>query len=286
MTGRAHSYDPVAELERLLLTPGRAKRPRRVVAAPVVTPPVLKVRPGPKPGDLPVRFAALPPPQPGEDPGLFDQRIRSAERILQAVAGETGQWPGDILGRGVSPGLALARVLFVQLARQFCSLSNDQIGRLMNRRWGSTVSKLVTSRAIDRAAAEAALARLTTVLDRQIERLAPVEPAGPAPVPCPPPPAGPVMRLASVVEATAVVHRIAVRDMVGPRRFQALARARQVGMFLARRHCGNKSLSQIGEAFGGRDHSTVLHGIQAVERRFGDYRVMVEAIEAMLGVGQ
>ena len=44
-----------------------------------------------------------------------------------------------------------------------------------------------------------------------------------------------------------------------------LARARQVGMFLARRHT-NKSLVEIGEFFGKRHHGTVIHAIKQVKR--------------------
>jgi chromosomal replication initiator protein len=52
------------------------------------------------------------------------------------------------------------------------------------------------------------------------------------------------------------------------------ARPRQVAMYLARKLCGEEnprahnkaSLSTIGRKFGGRDHSTVLHGCRNIER--------------------
>ena len=55
-------------------------------------------------------------------------------------------------------------------------------------------------------------------------------------------------------------------ELKGASRGQKVCRARQVGMYLARRHCG-ESLSEIGRFFGGRTHSTVKHAIQQVERR-------------------
>ena len=44
--------------------------------------------------------------------------------------------------------------------------------------------------------------------------------------------------------------------------------ARQVAMYLARRHT-KSSLNEIGDAFGGRDHGTVLHACKTVQDRMG-----------------
>ncbi|MBN1825088.1 MAG: chromosomal replication initiator protein DnaA [Candidatus Eisenbacteria bacterium] len=52
--------------------------------------------------------------------------------------------------------------------------------------------------------------------------------------------------------------------MVSKRRTADIALARQVAMYLARELAG-LSLKQIGTRFGGRDHTTVLHGFQKVE---------------------
>jgi chromosomal replication initiator protein len=49
-------------------------------------------------------------------------------------------------------------------------------------------------------------------------------------------------------------------------RVPALARPRQVAMLLATRHTRH-TLSRIGDFFGGRDHSTVIHAIRVVEQR-------------------
>ena len=70
----------------------------------------------------------------------------------------------------------------------------------------------------------------------------------------------------------------AIRDRVGerwkvpgealssPRRTRAIAEPRQVAMFLARELL-DTPLKQIGRAFGGRDHSTVIHSIRRVEEK-------------------
>lgn len=48
------------------------------------------------------------------------------------------------------------------------------------------------------------------------------------------------------------------------RKDQRAARARHIAMFLVREHCGH-SYAEIGASFGGRDHTTVLHGCRKIE---------------------
>jgi chromosomal replication initiator protein len=53
-------------------------------------------------------------------------------------------------------------------------------------------------------------------------------------------------------------------ELRGKKRTQKLALARQTSMFLIRTML-NLSLAEIGEFFGGKDHSTVIHAIDKVE---------------------
>ncbi|MGR3483999.1 MAG: chromosomal replication initiator protein DnaA [Paracoccaceae bacterium] len=53
-------------------------------------------------------------------------------------------------------------------------------------------------------------------------------------------------------------------DITGPRRTRAVARPRQVAMWLAKRMT-QRSLPDIGRRFGGRDHTTILHGVRVIE---------------------
>jgi chromosomal replication initiator protein len=69
--------------------------------------------------------------------------------------------------------------------------------------------------------------------------------------------------LAQVLEATASYHGLTVEALAGTRRTQRLNEARQIAMYLAR-EMTTASLPQIGEAFGGRAHSTVLHSCNKV----------------------
>ncbi|MFZ2508356.1 MAG: helix-turn-helix domain-containing protein, partial [Steroidobacteraceae bacterium] len=63
--------------------------------------------------------------------------------------------------------------------------------------------------------------------------------------------------------------------MLSKRRSRSIARPRQVAMALSR-ELTNHSLPEIGDAFGGRDHTTVLHacdrikGLRDSDRRVGE----------------
>ena len=52
-------------------------------------------------------------------------------------------------------------------------------------------------------------------------------------------------------------------DLTGRRRTADIARARQIAMYLLREENG-LSLPSIGEYLGGRDHSTVSHGVEKI----------------------
>ena len=59
-------------------------------------------------------------------------------------------------------------------------------------------------------------------------------------------------------------YNIRMSDMVGPKRQRSIARPRQVAMWLAKR-LTTRSLPDIGRRFGGRDHTTVMHGVRKIE---------------------
>lgn len=59
-------------------------------------------------------------------------------------------------------------------------------------------------------------------------------------------------------------YNIRLSDMIGPKRLRAFARPRQVAMFLCKQMT-SRSLPEIGRRFGGRDHTTVMHGVKRIE---------------------
>lgn len=73
----------------------------------------------------------------------------------------------------------------------------------------------------------------------------------------------------NIQKATANYYNIRLSDLLSKKRTRSIARPRQLAMFLAK-ELTDKSLPEIGEAFGGRDHTTVLHACRKMEQLFGE----------------
>ncbi len=67
-----------------------------------------------------------------------------------------------------------------------------------------------------------------------------------------------------IMEETASYFTLTTGDLVSKSRSRPLTTARHIAMYIMR-ECTGLSLVKIGEIFGGRDHTTVLHGIKKVE---------------------
>ncbi len=59
-------------------------------------------------------------------------------------------------------------------------------------------------------------------------------------------------------------YNIRLSDIIGPKRLRSYARPRQVAMYLSKQ-LTSRSLPEIGRRFGGRDHTTVMHGVKRIE---------------------
>jgi chromosomal replication initiator protein len=59
-------------------------------------------------------------------------------------------------------------------------------------------------------------------------------------------------------------YNIRLSDMIGPKRVRTIARPRQIAMYLAKQ-LTPRSLPEIGRRFGGRDHTTIMHGVRRIE---------------------
>ena len=79
-------------------------------------------------------------------------------------------------------------------------------------------------------------------------------------------------------------YNVRLSEMHSARRARAVARPRQVAMYLSREIVGT-SLENIGLHFGGRDHSTVIHACRAVKEKMkekSDLRRRIDGIRSQL----
>lgn len=83
-----------------------------------------------------------------------------------------------------------------------------------------------------------------------------------------------------IQKACAAHYRIDPLEMRSKRRARAVARPRQVAMYLAKKMTP-RSLPEIGRIFGGRDHSTVIHAIRTIETLRRDNAEMDADIRAL-----
>ena len=84
-----------------------------------------------------------------------------------------------------------------------------------------------------------------------------------------------LVSIENIQKTVAEYFKIRVADLLSKRRSRSVARPRQIAMALAK-ELTNHSLPEIGDAFGGRDHTTVLHGCRRIaalretEKRVGE----------------
>ena len=88
----------------------------------------------------------------------------------------------------------------------------------------------------------------------------------------------------NIQRTVAEYYNIRLSDLLSKRRSRSVARPRQMSMFLAK-ELTNHSLPEIGDSFGGRDHSTVLHACKKIKelRAFNndieeDYKNLIRAL--------
>ena len=72
-----------------------------------------------------------------------------------------------------------------------------------------------------------------------------------------------LVSIENIQKTVADYFKIRVADLLSKRRSRSIARPRQLAMALAK-ELTNHSLPEIGDAFGGRDHTTVLHGCRRI----------------------
>ena len=85
----------------------------------------------------------------------------------------------------------------------------------------------------------------------------------------------------SVINDTSVYFKIKVAEMYSKKRARNVARPRQIAMYLSR-ELTDSSLPRIGEEFGGRDHTTVIHAHDKISRERSDDAKMQHTINELI----
>lgn len=73
---------------------------------------------------------------------------------------------------------------------------------------------------------------------------------------------------------------VRLSDLIGQKRVRTVARPRQVAMYLSK-EMTSRSLPEIGRRFGGRDHTTIMHGIRKIEELCAQDQQLAEDINLL-----
>jgi chromosomal replication initiator protein len=84
-----------------------------------------------------------------------------------------------------------------------------------------------------------------------------------------------------IQKAVAEHYQLKQADLISERRARAVARPRQVAMWLAKQ-ITTRSLPDIGRRFGGRDHTTVLHAVRRIEALKGEDAAIARDIDVLM----
>ncbi|MGQ0629912.1 MAG: chromosomal replication initiator protein DnaA [Sporichthyaceae bacterium] len=82
---------------------------------------------------------------------------------------------------------------------------------------------------------------------------------------------GPEISLATIMAQTAQYFGLSIDDLCGQSRSRVLVTARQIAMYLSR-ELTDMSLPKIGQQFGGRDHTTVMHAERKIRQLMAEKR--------------
>lgn len=90
-----------------------------------------------------------------------------------------------------------------------------------------------------------------------------------------------LVTIENIQKTVAEYYKIKVADMLSKRRSRSIARPRQIAMALSK-ELTNHSLPEIGDAFGGRDHTTVIHACRKIKEIMQDESEFAEDFKNLL----
>jgi chromosomal replication initiator protein len=90
----------------------------------------------------------------------------------------------------------------------------------------------------------------------------------------------PEISTSTIMAVTAEFFGVSVDDLCGPGKIKALAQARQIAMYLCR-ELTDSSLPRIGQTFGGRDHTTVMHADKKIRKEMAERRRTYDQVQEL-----
>jgi len=90
----------------------------------------------------------------------------------------------------------------------------------------------------------------------------------------------PEISAATIMAVTAEFFSVSLDDLCGPGKTKALAQARQISMYLCR-ELTDLSLPKIGQTFGGRDHTTVMHAEKKIRKEMAERRRIYDQVQEL-----
>ena len=83
-----------------------------------------------------------------------------------------------------------------------------------------------------------------------------------------------------IIKKTCDYYKVRPADLMSPNRARNIVRPRQMAMYLCKKYT-TRSLPEIGRKFGGRDHTTILHGVRKIEELMSTDSQFVEDAELL-----
>ncbi len=96
-----------------------------------------------------------------------------------------------------------------------------------------------------------------------------------------------ILSIDEIQKAVVLHFNIKISDLKSKRRHKTIATPRQIAMYLARKY-GTFSYPEIGDSFGGKDHSTAIHAVKKIEKAVQEDTEIRRAVNRLinnLGVG-
>jgi chromosomal replication initiator protein len=163
------------------------------------------------------------------------------------------------------PDLETRIAILQKKAAQERMYAPDDVLEFIASRVSSSIREL--EGALIRVTAFASLTRSTVQLSLAEEVLRDFMPDG----------AGPEITADQIMVSTADYFGVSLEDLRGHSRSRVLVNARQVAMYLCR-ELTDLSLPRIGQAFGGRDHTTVMHADRKIRQHMAERRSLYNQI--------